>query len=162
MRATIVFITIALVSTTAVAADWRAVWPHVTTESELISAFGAPNQVTSVYLWSEWSAKWKKRPNASHYTLRYETTSDSALLVGPGGKADSVEVGVADSKIIGVTWHYGGPSAKAAAITLRADRVMTFGPAKVVSTAGGGKVGQSIYVQVGPDDSEVTVSLSLK
>ena len=162
MRTLFAFVVVALASTLAVAADWHMIQPHVTTESELLSVFGPPDEVVSTYPWSEWSAKWKKRPNASHYTLMYRGASGSALLVGPAGKADSVEVAISNSKVIGLTWHHGGPSAKAAAASLRADPEMAFGPNKTVFTAGKGSPGQSIYVEFGPDDSEVAVHLSLK
>jgi hypothetical protein len=98
LRSTIVLVAMALVSTSTLAADWQTIRPQVTTERELISIFGAPDEVVSTYPWTEWSANWKKRPKASHYTLEYGNASESILRVGPAGRADSVEVMVADRR----------------------------------------------------------------
>jgi hypothetical protein len=146
----------------AASADWHDIKPQVTTERELTSAFGTADEVVTTFPWSEWNAKWKIRPRVSGYTLRYNSASTSAILVGPAGKADSAEVDVWDSKIIAVTWHYGGPSAKTAAATLRADPQISFIAGGSVSAGGGGPIGQSIYAELGPNDTKVTVSLSLK
>ena len=39
------------------------------------TAFGPPDEVESTYSWDEWNAKWKKRPTASRYTLKYSRYS---------------------------------------------------------------------------------------
>jgi rhodanese-related sulfurtransferase len=109
--------------------DWRSIRPQVTTEAELVARFGAPAEVVTTFPWSEWTAKWKKRPIVSRFTLRYTIQeSKSPLLDGPAGPADSVEVAMHDSKVVSVMWRYGGSSAKAAAQLLRANSNLKMGP----------------------------------
>jgi hypothetical protein len=147
----------------AEAADWTTIKPGVTTEAEILAAFGAPDEVAATFPWSEWSARWKKRPLTRDYLLRYRVQySKSVLLVGPGGKADDVEVELWDRKVGAVRWHYGGPSAHAAAAALRADPQMSFGAQESISHAGKGVTGGVLWVEVGPGDSRVEVLLQLK
>ena len=104
--------------------DWTVIKPAVTTQDELIAAFGRPDEVFATYPWSEWSAKWKKRPVSTNYTLRYLAVSRSSLLPGPAGSADAVEVIVADKRVIAVRWIYHGPTARAAMDAIRNDPEM--------------------------------------
>jgi hypothetical protein len=111
------------------ATDWAIIKPAITTESELLSTFGNPTEVRASFPWEEWSAKWKKRPKADSYILRYRRQeSRSQLLVGPGGPADDVEVGIYNGKVLSVTWRYGGPSARSAIETLGGDTQLSKGP----------------------------------
>jgi len=83
-------------------ADWTTVRPGITTDAELVAAFGSPDEVVATFPWTEWSARWKKRPLTSRHLLRYGAqSSGSPLLVGPGGKADDVEVAISDKKFWG-------------------------------------------------------------
>jgi hypothetical protein len=135
----------------------------MTTEAELVAHFGTPDEVITTFPWSEWSAKWKKRPIVSGLTWRYTIQeSKSPLLEGPGGPADSVEVDMHDSKVVSVRWRYGGASAKAAAEMLRANSSLKMGPTAATSRAFGGSVGQALVVEFGPNDSQVEVRLDLK
>jgi hypothetical protein len=111
-----------------VRADWRVIKPAVTTQDELIATFGPPDEVVATFPWSEWSAKWKKRPISTNYTLRYLVVSRSALLPGPAGSADAVEVIVADKRVIAVRWIYHGPTARVAMDTIRKDPEMDLAP----------------------------------
>jgi rhodanese-related sulfurtransferase len=143
--------------------DWRSIRPQVTTEAELVARFGAPAEVVTTFPWSEWTAKWKKRPIVSRFTLRYTIQeSKSPLLDGPAGPADSVEVAMHDSKVVSVMWRYGGSSAKAAAQLLRANSNLKMGPTETTSRAFGGSLGQSLVVEFGPNDTQVDVRLELK
>jgi hypothetical protein len=156
-------VTALFVGGVADAADWARIKPGVTTEAELVAAFGAPTEVVATFPWAEWSARWKKRPVTPQYVLRYRVgDSNSALLVGPGGKADDVEVDVWDRKVGGVRWHYGGPSARTAASLLRADPQMKFGAPEAMSHAGRSVEGGILWAEVGPNDSTVEVLLALK
>jgi hypothetical protein len=82
----------------ATAGEWKTIKPGATSESKLIEAFGPPDEVISTFPWTEWNAKWKKRPKADHYTLRYSRYSGkaaiSALLTGPAGPAEEADVRV--------------------------------------------------------------------
>lgn len=143
--------------------DWSSIKIDVTTQAELIAAFGSPDEVIATFPWSEWSAIWKKRPLTSYYVLRYRKQySSSRLLVGPGGEADDVEVTIRKGNVGSVRWHYGGPSARAAVGTLRADPAMNFGPVEGLSHGGKAVTGGSLWVEVGPGDSTVEVLLQLK
>ena len=145
------------------AADWRSIKPQTTSETEVVAAFGSPDEVLSTFPWAEWSATWKKRPAASRYTLRYTAQgSKSELLVGPGGPADDAEVHVAAGRVLAVVWHYGGPSARAAGQQLRADSTMTFGPSGSVSQASSAVPGGVIFAELGVNDTSVEVRLELK
>lgn len=140
-------------------ADWRSIKPTQTSEAELIGAFGAPDDVTATFPWSEWSAKWKKRPNSSGYVFRYSAwNSQSSLLVGPGGPADDVAVDIHSRQVFAVAWHYHGPSAVAAAARLRADLARNPDLLADVRTSAAGVV----WVKFAPDDSDVEVRLELK
>ena len=161
-------VAVAVVSAVAVsakteAADWTSIRVGVTTEAEVIAAFGPPDEVVATFPWSEWSARWKIRPHTRDYLLRYRVqSSKSAVLVGPGGKADDVEIEMWDRKVGAVRWHYGGPSANAAAATLRADLEMSFSAANSVTKAVKAVSGGSLYVEVGSGDTTVQVLLQLK
>jgi len=163
MRILVALIIASVLSSGVHAADWRSIKPAVTTEAELIAAFGPPDEVLSTFPWAEWSATWKKRPAVSHYTLRYTVQgSKSELLVGPGGPADDAEVHVAAGRVQAVEWHYGGPSARAAGQQLRADPTMTFGPTGSVSQASSLAPDGVIFAELGPNDTRVEVRLELK
>jgi len=63
-------------------ADWTTVRPGITTDAELVAAFGSPDEVVATFPWTEWSARWKKRPLTSRHLLRYGAqSSGSPLLV---------------------------------------------------------------------------------
>ena len=159
-----VFIIVLAVVEPALALEWETIQPQITKEAELLDRFGAPDEVVTFFPWSEWSAKWKKRPIATHYTLRYFSySSKSPLLVGPGGKADSVEVKISNSKVVIVTWHYGGPSAHAAAAELRKNPDMKIERnVTTISHGNMGSPGKNIMISFGPNDSTVEVQLALK
>jgi hypothetical protein len=144
-------------------ADWTTLRPQVTTETELIAAFGPPAEVTATFPWTEWNARWKKRPRTSEYVLRYRVQdSASALLIGPAGKADEVEVAVWERRVSAVRWRYGGPSARTAASALRADPRMTFGSPESTSHAGRSVDGGFLLAEIGRNDTQVEIQLSLK
>jgi hypothetical protein len=143
--------------------DWTRVRPAVTTEAELLEWFGPPTNVLATFPWNEWNAKWKKRPVSLTYRLRYESgSSTSDLLVGPGGSAESVEVIVADKKVHGIRWRYGGPFAKTAAANLRASAIYEFRARNSGSVASAALDGGFVLVEIGPDDTEVEILLQLK
>jgi hypothetical protein len=146
------------------AADWKDVKPSRTTEAELIAAFGAPDEIRATFPWSEWSARWRIRPRTTRYVLLYrpDLGAKSALLVGPGGSADGVEVDVSDSIVHGVTWNYGGPSARRAVEMLRADPEMRFNSPE--SPTYGSKLGPSgrVFAEIGSENTSVRVVYDLK
>jgi hypothetical protein len=153
----------AVLSPALLAADWKSIRPDATSEAELIDAFGPPDEVVSTFPWAEWSAKWKKRPKSSHYILRYTVqSSKSELLVGPAGAADDAEVHIYDGVVGVVKWHYGGPSARAAAAMLRADPEVRSGPVESMSRGARETEGGWITSTVGPGDAQVEVVLALK
>jgi hypothetical protein len=108
--------------------DWTVIKPTVTTQDELIATFGPPDEVLATFPWTEWNAKWKKRPISRTYTLRYLVVSRSSLLPGPAGSAEAVEVIVGDKRVIAVRWIYHGPTARAAMDAIRNDPEMDFAP----------------------------------
>ena len=148
------------------AQEWKIIRPATTSEAELIKAFGPPDEVISTFPWAEWSAKWKKRPKAHRYTLRYSRYADkseaSELLLGPGGPADGADVEISGGRVMSVVWHYGGYSARVAAKTLRADSSVKVGGAEEVSRAFGRTEHGVLVVEIGFEDSRVDVRLELK
>jgi hypothetical protein len=145
------------------AADWTSIKPAHTTEKQLIAEFGAPDEIVATFPWSEWSARWKIRPRTSNYALRYRSDpAKSELLIGPGGKADSVEVDISESTVLSVTWQYGGPSARRAAEVLRSDPEMHFSSPE--SPSYGSKLGPNgrVFAELGADNSTVRVVYDLK
>ena len=143
------------------ATDWDVIQPGITTLTELTTKFGSPDEVLAAFPWSEWSATWKKRPVSRNYIFRY-TSAASPLLKGPAGLADSVEVSIADRKVISIEWRYGGPSARKAAATVRADGQMNQGPNESVSKAAKDVPGGWLLVEMGQNDSTVRVVLEMK
>jgi hypothetical protein len=145
------------------AGDWSGVKPGITTEPELLATFGSPDEVVATFPWVEWSARWKKRPLSTQYLFRYRVQySSSDLLVGPGGKADDVEVEIADRKVLAVRWHYGGPPARAAAASLRGDPEIHFQEADSVSRGSKPLPAGLLVVDIGPRNSTLQVVLQLK
>ena len=147
----------------APARDWSDLRPAVTTEKELLSWFGPPTEVVATFPWGEWSARWKKRPLTASYRLRYEVgSSSSRLLVGPGGKAEEVEVTVHDGRVGSIWWRYGGPSARSAAASLRETPEFNFRAQNPGSVGARSVEGGWITVDIGENDSVVEVRLQLK
>jgi len=145
------------------AGDWTTIRPAVTTEAELLAAFGSPDEVVATFPWAEWSARWKKRPVAAGYVLSYQVQgSKSPLLVGPAGQADHVEVNVWQGKVGAVRWQYGGPTARAAAEVLRGDPQVRFDTADTLAHGGKPVTGGLLSVEIGPRDARVEVLLQLK
>jgi hypothetical protein len=114
-------------------ADWTGVKPQTTTEAELITAFGSPDEVIATFAWSEWSAVLKKAPR--HKPIRSSVHCAGLALCSPGpaGKADGVDVTISNKKVLSVEWTHGGLSARAAAGVVRADTQMNHSGAGSVS-----------------------------
>jgi hypothetical protein len=160
---TFAFVMIATTGGVEQSSSWTSIKPSVTTQAELIAAFGPPDQVVATFPWSEWSATWKKRPLSDWYVLKYQRPdSRSGLLHGPAGPADSVEVTIGGKKVIVVEWIYGGPSARAAAAVLRTDPQMDPVPREPGSYAAKDVPGGWVSAELGPGDSRVRVTLELK
>jgi hypothetical protein len=142
--------------------DWTGIKPQTTTEAELIAAFGPPDEVIATFAWSEWSAVWKKRPVTNRYVLRYTAqVSRSALLTGPAGKADAVDVTISNKKVMSVEWTHGGLSARAAAGVVRADTQMNHSGAGSVSQSAKSVPSGWLTVDLGPNDSTDRVQLAM-
>ena len=153
---------IALCSTSQ-AADWEAIQPARTLEKELISLFGSPQEIVVTFPWTEWSARWKIRPNSTNYVLRYRSDGPkSTLLHGPGGLADGVEASVFNGIVHSVTWQYGGPSARDAARLLRSDPGVSFMSQESPTTGSKVMPYGVLFIEIGRGDTSVKISLELK
>lgn len=162
-HAVTVLVLLSLSASPAPARDWSDVRPAVTTENELLNWFGPPTEVVATFPWGEWSAKWKKRPRTDFYRLRYEVgSSSSPLLVGPGGKAEEVEVTVRNGRVGSIWWRYGGPSARSAAASLRGTPEFNFRAQHPGAMGARSVDGGWITVDIGENDSVVEVRLQLK
>jgi hypothetical protein len=145
------------------AAEWQAIQPARTPEKELISSFGAPQEIVVTFPWNEWSARWKVRPTSTSHVLRYRSDGPmSPLLQGPGGLASDAEVSVFNGIVHSVTWYYGGPSARAAARILRNDPSVNFTSQESPSTGGKALLYGILFIEIGRDDTSVKVHLELK
>jgi hypothetical protein len=97
------------------------------------------------------------------YRLRYEVgSSQSSLLVGPGGKAEEVKVTVHDGKVGSIWWRYGGPSARSAAARLRKMPEFNFRTQNPGAVGSRSVDGGWITADIGENDSVVEVRLQLK
>ena len=144
-------------------ADWTSIKPQATTEAELTSMFGPPDEVEAVFPWSEWSATWKKRPVSSRYLVRYtKQASRSKLLEGPLGMADEVEVSIALKKVISVEWIHGGPSARPAAARVRGDTQLTHITHEGVVKSAKNVPDGFLSFEVAQDESRVRILLQMK
>jgi hypothetical protein len=145
------------------AADWKSIKPARTGEAEVIAQFGAPDEIVATFPWSEWSARWKTRPRTSQYVIRYRSDpAKSDLLRGPGGAADAAEVYLSKGTVVSVTWHYSGPSARAAAATLRADTEIQFSPPESPSYGSKALPDGRLFIEFGSEESSVRVVYDLK
>jgi hypothetical protein len=145
------------------AAGWDAIQPARTSEKELITLFGAPQEIVVTFPWNEWTARWKIRPTSTSYVLRYRSDGPkSSLLQGPGGIADGAEVLLFSGIVHTVTWEYGGPRARDAAGLLRRDPGVRFTSQEPPST--GSKIMPSgvLFIEIGRGDTNVKVRLELK
>lgn len=145
------------------AASWDQIQPQRTTESELVAWFGVPDEVIAAQSWREWRSGRPRKLQAAH-SLRYVSHDrPSPLLSGPGGPADSVEVEIgADGKVWLVTWHFGGPSARAATEILKADPALKFETEDACSNAWKMVNGYPLTVQIGPGSGTVEAVFQLK
>jgi hypothetical protein len=147
----------------AAARDWRDLRPAATSEKEVLDWFGPPTVAVATFPWAEWSAKWKKRPQTASYRLRYEVgSSSSPLLVGPGGRAEDVEVTIANGKVVSVWWRYGGPSARSAAARLRETPEFSFRTRELGTTGSRDVEGGWLKADIEERDTVVEITLQLK
>ena len=159
----IMMISVAAPQGAALPQDWTIIKPNVTTVAELTKVFGPPDEVVASFPWSEWSAVWKKRPVTDRYTLRYiAQASRSALLDGPAGKADSVDVVISAKRVLAVEWEYGGPSARLAATRIRGDAGMQHDTVGSLMRAAKDVPGGWLLAELSPGDSNVRVELQRK
>ena len=143
--------------------DWTAIVPQATTQAELTMEFGPPDEVVATFPWSEWSATWKRRPVTRNYLLRYaKERSQSRLLNGPAGPADSVDVHIADKKVIAVEWMHGGPTARAAAARIRADPEVRSTNAHEPLKWAKDAINGTLSFEVASDDSQVRAFYQMK
>jgi hypothetical protein len=152
-----------LAASSAGAHDWNDLRPAVTTEREIVSWFGEPTAVIATFPWAQWNAKWKRRPETASYRLRYEVgSSASSLLLGPGGKAEEVEVTIRKGKLGAVRWRYGGPSARSAAAQLRGTPEFAVRPRDSGAVGARSVDGGWLAAEIGEGDSVVEITLQLK
>jgi hypothetical protein len=145
------------------AANWDQIEPQRTTESELVALFGVPDEVTATQSWKEWRSGRPRKPQSAHLLRYVSNDRPSPLLSGPGGTADSVEVEIgADGKVLLVTWHFGGPSARSATEVLKADPSFKFETEDACSHAWKMVNGYPLLVQIGPGSGTVEAVFQLK
>jgi hypothetical protein len=161
--AAISFILTLSASSSSGAADWKTIQPARTSETEVISKFGPPDEIVAIFPWTEWSARWKIRPITNRYTLRYRSDpAKSDLLLGPGGTADDAEVSISKGTVIAVTWHYSGPSARAASALLRADPEISFTPPESPSYGSKALPDGRLFIEFDSSGTAVHVVYDLK
>ena len=144
-------------------AHWSAIKIQRSNESEVFTLFGAPDEVVARFSWSEWGASRYTLRDPRSYVFRYKAaSSNSSILDGPAGAADSVDVKISNGWVITVTWDYGGPTARAAAQILRSDPDMQVSALPKSARASKPMPNGIIFAELGPNDTKVRVSYELK